>query len=73
MRGWLEALIFGQPRNIGGVMARKKAELADTVTLLILRDGVFIDADVKRFEGDQCEVRRDIAEQIIRNGHGRAI
>jgi hypothetical protein len=54
-------------------MARKKAEPADVVTLLILRDGVFIEADVKRFEGDQCEVRRDIAEQIIRNGHGRLV
>lgn len=51
-------------------MARKKA---DTITLLILRDGVFVADDEKRTKGDRRTVARDIAEKIIGNGHARPV
>jgi hypothetical protein len=44
-----------------------------TVSLVILRDGVFVASDDKRMKGDRCEVAADIAEKIIGNGHGRAV
>jgi hypothetical protein len=54
-------------------MPRKKTEPNDTITLLILRDGVFVAEDERRDEGDQCAVKREIAEKIIGNGHGRLV
>lgn len=51
--------------------ARKK--LPDTITLLILRDGVFIADDERRDEGDQCPVRREIANILIERGHAQRV
>ena len=54
-------------------MPRKKASPEDTLTIVILRDGVFIADDDRRDEGDQCTIARDVAEKIIANGHGKRV
>jgi hypothetical protein len=45
----------------------------DTLSLLILRDGVFIADDVSADKGDQCAVDRKTALKIIENGHGQLV
>ena len=54
-------------------MPRKKSEQADVVTLLILRDGVFIADDERRDEGDQCAVDAAIAKVLIERGHAKRV
>lgn len=53
--------------------ARIEAYLAGTVNLIILRDGVFLFADIRRDAGDECVASEDVADILVKRGDAKRV
>jgi hypothetical protein len=51
----------------------KQKKAADKAAIEILRDGVFVAADVRKDKGERAEVTPEVAQLLIERGFARVV